>query len=89
MDRGVRVIYWVNRSNFRVHRAEVYSLSNRLLKTCRYENFQQLLGKMRPTRLIMEDALRKDEESVLEYSAMQLRDLPDKIFTKDYLNKLQ
>ena len=92
VDRSVtynRVIYWVNQSNSRPHRAEFYSLSNRLLKTCRYENFQQLLGKMRPTRLIMEDALRKDEESVLEYSAMQLRDLPDKIFTKDYLNKLQ
>ncbi len=37
----------------------------------------------------MEDALRKGEESVLEYSEMKLRDLPDKIFTKDYLKKLE
>ena len=28
------------------------------------------------------------EQSVLEYGAMKLRDLPDKIFTKDYLKKL-
>ena len=92
VDRTVtyhRVMYWVNASNFRPHRAEFYSLSNRLLKTCRYENFKTLLGTMRPTRLVMEDALRKGEESVLEYSAMKLRDLPDKIFTKDYLNRLQ
>jgi len=47
-----------------------------------------MLGKPRPTRLIMEDALHKDEKSVLDYSAMKLRDLPDKVFTKDYLNKL-
>ncbi|HRI90202.1 MAG TPA: outer membrane lipoprotein-sorting protein, partial [Accumulibacter sp.] len=26
--------------------------------------------------------------SVLEYGSMKLRDLPDKIFTKDYLKKL-
>lgn len=92
VDRTVtyhRVMYWVNAVNFRPHRAEFYSLSNRLLKTCRYENFKTLLGTMRPTRLVMEDALRKGEESVLEYSAMKLRDLPDKIFTKDYLNRLQ
>jgi len=37
---------------------------------------------------VMEDALRGGEQSVLEYGAMKLRDLPDKIFTKDYLKKL-
>jgi len=91
-DRGVtyhKVIYWVKQSNFWPYRAEFYSLSNRLLKTARYENFQTMLGKPRPTRLVMEDALRKGEESVLDYSAMKLRDLPDKVFTKDYLNKLE
>lgn len=92
VDRSItysKVLYWVNKSNFRPHRAEFYSLSNRLLKTCRYENFQTMLGTMRPTRLIMEDALRKGEESVLEYSSMKLRDLPDRMFTKDQLNRLQ
>ena len=92
VDRGVtyhKVIYWVKQSNFWPHRAEFYSLSDRLLKTARYANFQTMLGKPRPTRLIMEDALRKGEESVLDYSAMKLRDLPDKVFTKDYLNKLE
>lgn len=92
VDRSVtyhKVLYWVRQSNFWPYRAEFYSLSDRLLKTSRYENFQPLLGKQRPTRLVMEDALRKGEESVLEYSEMKLRDLPDKIFTKDYLKKLE
>lgn len=91
-DRGVtyhKVLYWIRQSNFWPHHAEFYSLSNRLLKTSRYENFQMIVGKQRPTRLIMEDALRKGEKSVLEYSEMTLRDLPDKIFTKDYLKKLE
>jgi len=91
VDRGVtyhKVLYWVGQSNFWPYRAEFYSLSDRLLKTARYEKFEMLHGKQRPTRLVMEDALRTGEQSVLEYSEMKLRDLPDKVFTKDYLKKL-
>ena len=92
VDRGVtyqKVIYWVNRKNHWQYKAEFYSLSKRLLKTCKYENFQTMEGRKRPTRLVMEDAMRGGELSVLEYGNMKLRDLPDKVFTKDYLKKLE
>lgn len=91
VDRSVtyqRVLYWVKQDNAWPYRAEFYSLSNRLLKTCKYEKFQMLAGKLRPTRLVMEDALRQGEQSVIEYSDMKLRDLPDKMFTKDQLRRL-
>jgi outer membrane lipoprotein-sorting protein len=91
-DRGVtyqRVMYWVNKKNHWPLKAEFYSLSNRLLKRCSYENYQMLAGKLRPTRLVMEDALKSGEQSVLEYRGMKLRDLPDKVFTKEYLKKLE
>ncbi len=92
VDRSVtyqRVIYWVNQKTFAPFKAEFHSLSNRLLKRARYENYQTMAGKLRPTRMVMEDALRAGEQSVLEYSAMKLRNLPDKVFTKDYLKKLE
>ena len=91
VDRGVtysRVLYWVRKSNFHPHKAEFYSVSGRLLKTCRYESFKTLGGRVRPTRLVLRDALREGEESVMEYSAMKLRDLPARMFTKDYLQRL-
>jgi len=91
VDRSVtyaRVMYWVRKANMHPHKAEFYSLSGRLLKTCRYDVFKPLAGKPRPTRLVMSDALRQGEESVLEYSDMKLRDLPDRMFTKDYLRRL-
>ena len=91
VDRGVtyhRVRYWVRRSDSRPLKAEFYSLSDRLLKTCHYENFQKMAGQMRPTRLVMEDALKQNQKSVLDYSNMRLKDLPDKVFTKDYLKNL-
>lgn len=92
VDRGVtyhRVRYWVDKENFRPYKAEFYAASGRLMKTCRYMNFVRVEGKLRPTRLVMEDALRKGEQSVLDYSAMRTREIPDKVFTKDYLKKLQ
>jgi len=92
VDRSVtyqRVVYWVRQGSSAPYRAEFYSASNRLLKTCVYEKFESMAGKMRPTRIVMEDALKSGEQSVLDYSAMKLRELPDKMFTKDYLKKLE
>ncbi len=91
VDRSVtypRVLYWVNQRNFWPFKAEFYSLSSRLMKTCRFENFQNMAGKTRPTRLVMEDALHAGNQSILKYRSMKLRALPDKVFTKEYLKKL-
>jgi outer membrane lipoprotein-sorting protein len=91
-DRSVtyhRVLLWINKRTYRPLKAEFFTLSNRLMKTCSYENYRDMAGKSRPSRLVMEDALRPGEASVLEYEQMKLRDLPDKIFSKDYLKKLQ
>lgn len=92
VDRSVtyhRVLLWVNKSNYRPRKAEFYSLSGRLLKTSTYENFETMAGKQRPTRMLIQDALKSGDASVLDYSNMKLRDLPDKVFNKDYLKKLQ
>jgi len=89
--RGVtynRVLYWVNKENYRPYKAEFFTLSNRLIKTCYYQSYETIGGAVRPTHLVMENALKKQERSVMEYSNMQLRTLKNKIFTKDYLKKL-
>jgi hypothetical protein len=90
-ERGVtyhRVLYWVNVSDYRPYKAEFYTVSKRLMKTCHYTDFQQLGDEIRPTRLVMEDALRQGERSHLVYNNMAPRDLADKVFNKDYLKKL-
>jgi outer membrane lipoprotein-sorting protein len=91
VDAGVtyhRVVYWVEKATYRPFQAEFYTLSGRRLKTCRYEDFRPMGGEVRPTRLVMQDALRGEERSVLEYSNFQVGELSDKYFTKDYLKKL-
>lgn len=91
VDSGVtyrKVLFWVNAKNSRPYKAEFYALSGRLLKTGLYQEFHALGGETRPTRLVIEDALRRGRRSVLEYGDMVMRELPDKVFTKDYLKKL-
>ena len=91
-DRSVtyqRVRYWVQEKNYWPYQAQFFSLSGRLLKTCQYEDFRKIGGRIRPTKLVMVDALNRGEISTLEYSNMKLRNLPDRIFTKDYLKRLQ
>ena len=92
VDRSVtyhRVLYWVNKSNNWPHKAEFFAVSGKLLKTCYYQNFKEIGGGVRPTTLVMVDALTEGGKSVLEYAKLQQRDLPDRYFTKDYLTKLQ
>ncbi len=92
VDRGVtyqKVKYWVRQNGGAPYKAEFYSISDRLLKTCSYENYRQLGGKVRPTRLVMIDGVKTDTKSVMDYDDMRLVDLPDKMFTKEYLKKVQ
>lgn len=92
VDRNVtyqKVKYWVRQGNNQPYKAEFYSMSDRLIKTCMYESFKQMSGKLRPARLVMIDALKADNRSVMEYEDMKTRDLPEKIFTKEYLKKLE
>ncbi|PLW81500.1 outer membrane lipoprotein-sorting protein [Kineobactrum sediminis] len=91
VGRGVtyaKVRYWVSVADDRPIKAEFYAVSGRLLKTSRYENFAELAGQMRPTRLVIEDALNAGDYSVLEYATMELKDLPERMFTRQYLKRL-
>ncbi|MBK8015824.1 MAG: outer membrane lipoprotein-sorting protein [Betaproteobacteria bacterium] len=92
VDRTVtyhRVKYWVRENGYAPIKAEFYSLSDKLLKACSYEGYKPLGGRTRPARLVMTDAIKADTKSVLDYDAMKNVDLPDKLFTKEYLRKLQ
>ena len=89
--RGVtyaKVRYWVAVADDRPIKAEFYAVSGRLLKTSRYEAFQDMAGRMRPTRLVIEDALKEGDYSVLEYNTMTVKDLPERMFTQQYLRRL-
>ncbi|MCZ4303804.1 outer membrane lipoprotein-sorting protein [Zoogloeaceae bacterium G21618-S1] len=91
VDEGVtyaKVEYWIDTATTRPIKAAFYAISGRLLKTCEYMDYKEMAGAVRPTRLVMTDALKAGNVSTMSYSAMNPRPLPDKLFTKEYLKKL-
>lgn len=80
--------YWVAREGFRPIKAEFYAGTGTLLKTGTFDRFQPVNGHSLATRLTLVDAIRKDKKSVLEFSNLRVRDLPDKYFDKNYMKSL-
>lgn len=92
VDRSVtydRVVYWVSKNGDRPYKAEFYAVSGRLLKTCRFQSYKEAAGVVRPTRLVMEDALIEGAKSVLDYSDIKAKDIPERMFAKDNMRRLQ
>lgn len=85
-----RVELWVQKNTFRPLRAAFYAASGRLLKVGSYENYTMLAGEMRPGKLILTDAINKTSISTIHYTQIKkVPQMPDKLFTKDYLKKLK
>lgn len=80
---------WVARANSQPLKAEFFTLSGQLLKIGRYENYAMVAGQLRPTRLVLIDRVHVGRASTLEYHGMQVRDLPEKFFHKNYLKNLE
>lgn len=83
-----RVLLWVQKGNYHPLKAEFYAVSGRILKIAAYENYRQVAGKLRPTRLVLDDPTVKGQRSIIDYSNVVRASLPDRIFNQQYLKKL-
>ena len=83
-----RIKYWIAQDGSRPAKAEFYAGTGTLLKTGVFDEYRETNGRMLATRLTLADAIRKDKKSVLEFSDLLVRDLPDKYFNKNYMKTL-
>ncbi len=84
-----KVRLWVMKENFYPLKGEFYAVSGKLLKNCYYTSYKQILDKMRPTRLVLDNPLVKGQRTIIDYADMTLDTFSDKIFTKNYMKKLK
>jgi outer membrane lipoprotein-sorting protein len=80
--------YWVAKETFHPVKAEFYAGTGTLLKTGTFEEYKESGGRLRPTRLTLVDAIRKDVKSTMDFGNIRIRDLPDKYFNKTYMKTL-
>jgi outer membrane lipoprotein-sorting protein len=84
-----RILLWVAFDNFWPLKAEFYAVSGRFLKVCLYNDYKELGGGMRPSRLVIKDGVINDQYSVMDYKEIQKMDIPDSFFTKENLMQLK
>lgn len=84
-----RAEVWLDKASARPIRARFYAESGRLLKTAFYRKFQPVLGRERPTEVVIIDGLDGGWVTVLRYTDWAYRDIPDLWFQRDYLPRFK
>ncbi len=82
-----RVTAWLDQSAMLLRKAKFYMGGGRIVKECLYEDYRFWLGALRPTRMVLKDPLSQDKVSEMILSNWKKEVLPDKFFTKSFLDK--
>jgi outer membrane lipoprotein-sorting protein len=75
-----RILFWVRVEDARPVKAEFYLTSGKLIKSAIFDEFAQVSGRYQLRRMTLYDQIRHNSHSVLEYSGIAPRELPDKLF---------
>jgi len=80
-----RLEAWIEMRTHRPVKAKFYSDSGRLLKLAFYRAYQEQLGGVRPTELIIVDAVDTHHVTRVTWSGFRAEDVRDEWFQREYL----
>ncbi|MCX6127907.1 MAG: outer membrane lipoprotein-sorting protein [Proteobacteria bacterium] len=80
---GIRI--WVNKANFRPINGEYLTMQGKVLKRVEFTEYKEIAGNTRPTKIIIKNAERNDEVSVLKIIEMEKASFPSTLFTQNNL----
>jgi hypothetical protein len=75
-----QILYWVRVQDDRPVKAEFHLTSGKLIKSATFDEFATVAGRAQLRRLTLIDEIRHNSHSVLDYSGIAPRELPDKLF---------
>ena len=85
-----RLKMWVDKQALLPLTIECYAASGLLLKTLHFSNVKDFGGGIkRPATLETDSPLYKGYKSVMQWSGLKKRDVPDEVFTLNYLPRVQ
>jgi hypothetical protein len=80
---------WLDAASHRPIKAKFYSETHRLLKTAFYRRYEEQLGGVRPTEIVIIDGVNANLVTVMRYSDFTARDVPESWFQRDILARFQ
>ena len=84
-----RIDYWVEKETKRPKKAEIYLISGKHYKSIVFDRYEEMAGRTLLTQMTITDRLRDGRTTIMKYSAYASKELPEKYFNKDYLEKLR
>ena len=82
-----RVTLWVSRDGDVPLKADYYVRSGKLVKRMFFREFGTVLGWRIATKVEIFDVVRPDRRTVMSYSKLEAKQLPEKMFQPGYLGK--
>jgi outer membrane lipoprotein-sorting protein len=79
---------WIRQDNYLVLKAEDYSLSERLMRTAYYPHYVKIEDRYFPDKMLFVDELKKGEKTQMTFTEVSTAPLPDTVFTKTYLERV-
>ncbi|WP_342321196.1 outer membrane lipoprotein-sorting protein [Kosakonia sp. BYX6] len=82
-----KIVYQVEKNDYRPYQARYYAQDGKLLKDVLYQNYQYVLGKERPMKIIVKDLRYSKGFTVMDYSDVRLESLPESRFTRESIQR--
>jgi outer membrane lipoprotein-sorting protein len=81
-----KIRVWVQKNNFHPTHAEYLTSQGKVLKKATYQNYKQMAGDLRPTEIVIQDAVKLSDQSIITIKDMQVKAFPGSVFNKNELD---
>lgn len=83
-----RSLLFVRKDKTMVLKREDYSVNGRLMRTTLYPKYVTLESQLIPSQILIVDEINKGEKSQISLAEQSVEKLPDKVFTKAFLEQV-
>lgn len=83
-----KVLLHVRKDRVMTLKREDYSVNGRLMRTTLFPKYIELEGKLLPSQVLIIDEINKGEKSQITMADQSIEKLPDKVFTKAFLEQV-
>ncbi|MEA1910366.1 MAG: outer membrane lipoprotein-sorting protein [Spirochaetota bacterium] len=79
---------WITKNNSLVLKSEDYSATGRLMRTSLFPSYAKISDKYFATKIIFKDELIEGQKTQITITDISTKNLPDSIFTKSYVERV-
>lgn len=84
-----KIEYWLAKENTLPQQAEIYLSSGKHYKSIHYDKYISSNGKMLLAQLSITERLETGKKTIMLFSDYKPKEIPERYFNKDYLEKLK